>query len=143
MGAIEDGAELPNSADAYAAGEIRIASSLRRTAHTDIAIATKVGFIGDPGSRVACANPVHIRRSCEDLLRRLGIDVIDTLFLHRVDPSVPLEASIGAMKRTVDAGNVRHLGLCADCIDYIRRAHAEHPLAYVQTEFSPFFRSPA
>ncbi|MFD3539129.1 aldo/keto reductase [Streptomyces sp. NPDC058662] len=105
-------------------------------------VATKTGveftddgaFVGHNGT------PDYIRRSAERSLRHLGTDRIDLYYLHRVDPNVPVEESVGAMAELVAAGKVRHIGLCEAAPATVRRAHAVHPLAAVQTEYSLFER---
>ncbi|MEV6653750.1 aldo/keto reductase [Streptomyces sp. NPDC051219] len=105
-------------------------------------VATKTGvefsdagaFLGHNGS------PDYVRRSADRSLRHLGTDHIDLYYLHRVDPQVPIEETVGAMAELVTAGKVRHLGLCEAAPATIRRAHAVHPLTAVQTEYSLFER---
>ncbi|MBZ9599794.1 aldo/keto reductase [Streptomyces yangpuensis] len=105
-------------------------------------VATKTGieftdegaFLGHNGT------PEYIRRSADRSLRHLGTDHIDLYYLHRVDPNVPIEESVGALAGLVEAGKVRHIGLCEVSPATIARAHAVHPLAAVQTEYSLFER---
>jgi aryl-alcohol dehydrogenase-like predicted oxidoreductase len=105
-------------------------------------VATKTGveftdegaFLGHNGT------PDYIRRAADRSLRHLGTDHIDLYYLHRVDPAVPVEESVGALAELVTAGKVRHIGLCEAAPATIRRAHAVHPLAAVQTEYSLFER---
>jgi aryl-alcohol dehydrogenase-like predicted oxidoreductase len=105
-------------------------------------IATKFGLrIGDDGKVGApVGRPDYIRAACEASLRRLGIDCIDLYFQHRVDPEVPIEDTVGAMADLVKAGKVRHLGLSEAGARTIRSAHAVHPIAAVQTEYSLWSR---
>jgi aryl-alcohol dehydrogenase-like predicted oxidoreductase len=84
----------------------------------------------------------HVRRSIDGSLKRLGTDHIDLYYQHRVDPNVPIEETVGAMAELVDAGKVRHLGLSEAAPETIRRAHAVHPIAAVQTEYSLWTRDP-
>lgn len=105
-------------------------------------IATKTGIeIGDDGA-VSGLNgrPEYIRRALDRSLRHLGTDHVDLYYLHRVDPQVPIEETVGAMGELVDAGKVRHIGLSEAAPGTIRRAHAIHPLSAVQTEYSLFER---
>lgn len=106
-------------------------------------LATKTGIeFTDDGVLVGHnGRPDYIRRSAERSLRHLGTDHIDLYYLHRVDPQVPVEESIGAMAELVSEGKVRHLGLCEVAPATIRRAHAVHPLTAVQSEYSLFERS--
>ncbi|MGW7317678.1 aldo/keto reductase [Streptomyces sp. NPDC054854] len=105
-------------------------------------IATKTGieFTDEGAFRGHNATPDYIRRSADRSLRHLGTDHIDLYYLHRIDPRVPVEESVGAMAELVTAGKVRHIGLCEAAPATIRRAHAVHPLAAVQTEYSLFER---
>ncbi|MGW5851010.1 aldo/keto reductase [Streptomyces sp. NPDC055254] len=105
-------------------------------------IATKTGIeFTDDGAFVGHnGTPDYIRRSAERSLRHLGTDRIDLYYLHRIDPNVPVEESVGAMAELVAAGKVRHIGLCEAAPGTVRRAHAVHPLAAVQTEYSLFER---
>ncbi|WP_393081234.1 aldo/keto reductase [Streptomyces sp. LN704] len=105
-------------------------------------IATKTGIeIGDDGA-VSGLNgrPEYIRRALDRSLRHLGTDHVDLYYLHRVDPQVPIEETIGALGELVDAGKVRHVGLSEASPQTIRRAHRIHPLTAVQTEYSLFER---
>ncbi|MFE5536186.1 aldo/keto reductase [Streptomyces sp. NPDC056492] len=105
-------------------------------------VATKTGveFTDEGGFRGHNGTPEYIRRSADRSLRHLGTDRIDLYYLHRVDPNVPIEESVGAMAELVAAGKVRHIGLCEAAPATIARAHAVHPLAAVQTEYSLFER---
>ena len=103
----------------------------------DITIATKFGFESD-GS--VSAGPDQARRAIDGSLRRLGVDHIDLWYVHRVDPTLPIEETIGAMAEIVAAGKVRHLGLCEASSTTLRRAHATHPIAAVQSEWSLWSR---
>jgi aryl-alcohol dehydrogenase-like predicted oxidoreductase len=88
-------------------------------------------------------SPAYIAQACEASLKRLGVEVIDLYYQHRVDPAVPVEETVGAMARLVEEGKVRFLGLCEARPERIRRAHATHPLAAVQMEFSLLYREEA
>ena len=111
-----------------------------------VEIATKFGFIFDPddsyGSRGLDGSPENVKRACEGSLERLGTDHIDLFYQHRVDPSVPIEETVGAMAELVQAGKVRYIGLSEASADVIRRAHATHPLTAVQSEYSLWTRDP-
>ncbi|MGW0567618.1 aldo/keto reductase [Streptomyces tauricus] len=109
----------------------------------DVVIATKFGFSFD-GSRSTGLNsrPEHIRATVEDSLRRLGVDSIDLLYQHRVDPDVPIEEVAGAVRGLVEAGKVKHFGLSEAGMDIIRRAHAVQPVAALQSEYSLWWREP-
>ncbi|MEY4654142.1 MAG: hypothetical protein RI884_2723 [Pseudomonadota bacterium] len=110
-------------------------------------LASKGGMAGVPGPegkpvRVIDGRPEAIRRNCEDSLRRLQTDVIDLYYLHRWDKQVPIEDSVGEMSRLVQAGKVRTLGLSEVSAATLRRAHAVHPIAALQTEYSLWSRNP-
>ena len=108
----------------------------------DVQLATKFGNerLAD-GTRVGInGRPEYVRRACDASLRRLGVEYIDLYYQHRVDPSVPIEETVGAMAELVAAGKVRHLGLSEAAPGTIRRAHAVHPITALQTEYSLFTR---
>ncbi|MFE6236552.1 aldo/keto reductase [Cellulosimicrobium sp. NPDC057862] len=106
----------------------------------EVVLATKASAETDDDGTVHGRNgtPEYIRRAADRSLRHLGTDVIDLYYLHRADPAVPIEESVGAMSELVAAGKVRHLGLSEVSVETIRRAHAVHPLAAVQSELSLF-----
>ncbi len=102
-----------------------------------LVIATKFGFrLADGKVTGVDSSPANVRRACEGSLRRLGVDTIDLYYQHRVDPDVPIEETVGAMARLVEEGKVRFLGLSEAGADNIRRAHATHPIAALQSEYS-------
>lgn len=101
-------------------------------------LATKTGVeITDDGQLVGLnGRPEYVRRALERSLRNLGTDHVDLYYLHRIDPNVPIEETVGALAELVAEGKVRHLGVCEASAQTIRRAHAVHPLTAVQTEYS-------
>jgi aryl-alcohol dehydrogenase-like predicted oxidoreductase len=104
-------------------------------------IATKFGNITLPdGKKAANGRPEYAVECCEASLKRLGVDVIDVYYLHRVDPATPIEETIGAMARLVEQGKVRFLGICEAGAATLRRAHKTYPLAALQTEYSLWSR---
>src|SRR5215813_8677870 len=108
-------------------------------------IATKFGFVRDPdnpAARSIDARPARVRETCEASLKRLNVEYIDLYYLHRVDPNVPIEETVGAMAELVAEGKIRHIGLSEAAADTIRRANAVHPIAAVQTEYSLWSRDP-
>ena len=108
-----------------------------------VVLATKFGNIRPPGGvPSADGRPEHVVRACEGSLRRLGVDAIDLYYIHRIDPSVPIEDTVGAMARLVGQGKVRHLGICEAAPATLRRAHALHPMSALQTEYSLWSRDP-
>lgn len=142
--AVERGVILFDTADMYGRGanEELLGRHLHRVRER-IVLATKTGILTMPGLGLPIgvdASPARIARAADASLRRLRTDVIDLYYLHRVDPRVPIEESIGAMAELVRAGKVRALGVSEVTADQLRRAHAEHPLAAVQLEWSLFSR---
>jgi aryl-alcohol dehydrogenase-like predicted oxidoreductase len=115
-----------------------------RDRREQVVLATKFGIVrgDDPHSRAINGRPEYVRASCEGSLRRLGVDVIDLYYQHRVDPQVPIEETVGAMADLVREGKVRHLGLSEASAPTIRRAHTVHPIAALQTEYSVWSREP-
>ncbi len=115
-----------------------------RPVRDQVVIATKFGFsLGEERRESGVdSRPEHIRHAVDGSLGRLGIDTIDVLYQHRVDPDVPIEDVAGAVKELVDAGKVHHFGLSEAGADTIRRAHAVHPVAALQSEYSLFWREP-
>ncbi|WP_298015835.1 aldo/keto reductase [uncultured Parasphingopyxis sp.] len=102
-----------------------------------LVIATKFGFrIGENGISGVDSSPANIRRACEDCLKRLGIETIDLLYQHRVDPNVPIEDTVGTMAELVKEGKIRHLGLSEAGAETLRKAVAVHPIAALQSEYS-------
>ncbi len=110
----------------------------------EVVLATKFGNERRPdGSRVGInGRPAYVRQACEASLQRLGVDVIDLYYQHRVDPDTPVEETWGALHELVEAGKVRHLGISEAAPATIRRAHAVHPVTAVQTEYSLWTRDP-
>ena len=106
-----------------------------------IFLASKCGMTGVDGKRVIDGRPESILATCDESLRRLQTDVIDLYYLHRLDKSVPVEESMGAMQRLVEAGKVRYVGLSEVSAATLRRAHAVHPVAAVQSEYSLWSRN--
>ncbi|KOU41759.1 aldo/keto reductase [Streptomyces sp. NPDC060334] len=141
--ALELGVTLLDTAEGYGpfVNEQLLGKALAGRRETAV-IATKTGveFTDEGAFRGHNGTPEYIHRAAERSLRHLGTDHIDLYYLHRVDPNVPVEESVGAMAELVTAGKVRHIGLCEVAPTTIRRAHAVHPLAAVQTEYSLFER---
>ena len=138
----ELGIDFLDSSDAYGAGcnEELIARAV--AGHRgDYVIASKFGNLGmSGGKRFADGRPEYVREACEKSLKRLEADVIDLYYIHRVDPSVPIEDTVGAMSDLVRQGKVRHLGISEAGAATIRRAHAAHPMSAVQIEYSLWTR---
>ncbi|MEA2266193.1 MAG: hypothetical protein QOE27_1776 [Solirubrobacteraceae bacterium] len=109
----------------------------------EVVLATKFGIqieMGPPVRRSVNGSPEYVHAACEASLERLGVDHIDLYYQHRVDPNTPIEETVGAMAELVAAGKVRHLGLSEASPETIRRAHAVHPIAALQTEYSLWTR---
>jgi aryl-alcohol dehydrogenase-like predicted oxidoreductase len=148
--ALDLGVTLLDTADVYGVSEIQVGKALagRRDAAV---LATKFGFVG---SRLATGHqpsasrptidgrPEYVRQACDGSLKRLQVDHIDLYYLHRVDPQTPIEETVGAMGELVREGKVKHIGLSEASPPTIRRAHAVHPIAAVQTEYSLWTRDP-
>ncbi len=112
--------------------------------HHEVTIATKCGIVRNEQGEYLGINgrPRYVRKACEDSLQRLGVDHIDLYYLHRVDPEVPIEHTVGAMGRLVDEGKVRCLGLSEAAPETLRRADEEHSITALQTEYSLWSRAP-
>ncbi|WP_266171991.1 aldo/keto reductase [Dyella subtropica] len=144
--ALERGFNLLDTADVYGphTNEILVGKAIRDR-RDQAFVATKFGLVrtpGEPQSRGINGRPEYVRASVEGSLKRLGVDHIDLYYQHRVDPTVPIEETVGAMAELVSAGKVRHIGLCEVSAATLERAHAVHPIAAMQTEFSLWTRDP-
>ncbi len=142
--AIELGCNLLVTSDAYGSGvnESLIAQAIKGR-RDQVLIATKFGNVGLGGGvpeGLSGGHPDYVQLACERSLKRLGTDVIDIYGLHRVDPAVPIEDTVGAMKRLVEQGKVHHLALSEAGAQTIRRAHKVHPIAALETEYSLWSR---
>jgi aryl-alcohol dehydrogenase-like predicted oxidoreductase len=142
--ALDLGVTFLDTADAYGVGENeKLVGSVIRDRRDEVVLATKFGFVRDAsGTREVDGSPAHVERACEASLQRLGVDIIDLYYLHRVDPRVPIEETVGAMAALVSAGKVRHIGLSEASADTIRRAHGVHPVTALQSEYSLWNREP-
>jgi aryl-alcohol dehydrogenase-like predicted oxidoreductase len=140
--ALDLGAGFLDSADVYGAGHSEeLLGAAIRGRRCEAIIATKVGNLGRVAApRTVDGSPGHVTAGCERSLRRLGIEMIDLYYLHRVDPDVPIEETVGAMSRLVEAGKVRHIGLSEAGSETLRRAHATHPITALQSEYSLWSR---
>ena len=141
--AAELGVDMLDTADAYGGGRNEeLIAQVLRDRRSDYIVATKFGNIGrnPDGSAAGEGRPDHVRTACERSLERLGTEIIDLYYIHRVDPKVPIEETVSAMSDLVRAGKVRFLGICEAGPETIRRAHAVHPLAAVQIEYSLWSR---
>jgi aryl-alcohol dehydrogenase-like predicted oxidoreductase len=137
--ALELGINMLDTSDAYAAGKNeQLISGAIADRRDKVFLASKFGNIRGPGGQRGGTNgkPEYVPIACEASLQRLGVDVIDLYYVHRIDPDVPIEDTVGAMARLVEQGKVRYLGLCEAGPETIRRGHAVHPLAAIQMEYS-------
>src|SRR6266566_2625651 len=144
--ALEVGITFFDTADMYGphTNEQLLGRALRGR-REQVIIATKFGILRDPTRpefRGISGKPDYVHKACEGSLRRLGVDVIDLYYQHRVDPNTPIEETVGAMADLVRAGKVRYLGLSEAGPQTIRRAHKVHPIAALQTEYSLWSRDP-
>ncbi len=141
--AVDIGVNFLDTADMYGVGANEtLIAKLLKTRRNEVVIATKFGNVRKPdGSFVGVdGSPAYVRSACEASLKRLGVDHIDLYYQHRVDRSVPIEDTVGAMADLVRAGKVRHLGLSEAAPATIRRAHAVFPITALQTEYSLWTR---
>jgi aryl-alcohol dehydrogenase-like predicted oxidoreductase len=149
--AIDLGVDFLDTSDVYGAALIATATNVRGFGHNEqligaalhgrrhnVVLATKFGVkVNDAGNGIVLdGRPEYVAAACEASLRRLGTDVIDLYYCHRLDPSVPIEDTVGAMAQLLTAGKVRALGLSEVGPDLIRRAHAVHPITALQSEYS-------
>ena len=144
--ALDQGVNLLDSSDMYGWGQNeellgRAIKGRRERAF----VVTKFGQVKNPsgGGNLVNGRPEYVQQACDASLKRLGVDVIDLYFQHRVDPAVPIEETAGGLKRLVEQGKVRAIGLCEAHPDTIRRAHRVHPLSAVQSEYSLLYRAEA
>jgi aryl-alcohol dehydrogenase-like predicted oxidoreductase len=141
--AIDLGVNFLDTAEVYGpfTNEVLVGKAIRDR-RDQVVIATKFGFVFDAAGKISAANsrPEHIREVVEQSLQRLGIDTIDLLYQHRVDPAVPIEEVVGTMADLVKAGKVRYLGLSEASPSTLRRAMKVHPISALQSEYSLFER---
>ena len=141
--ALDLGITFIDTADIYGVSEIQVGKALKGR-RDGVVLATKFGIINESprAERAVDGRPAYVRRACDSSLQRLGVDHIDLYYLHRVDASVPIEETVGAMADLVRQGKVRHLGLSEPSAATLRRAHQVHPIAAVQNEYSLWTRDP-
>ena len=141
--ALDLGIDFLDTADMYGPfTNERLVGQAIRDRRDDVVIATKFGNVRDEqGNNLGIdGSPEYVRRACDASLQRLGVDHIDLYYQHRVDTKVPIEETVGAMAELVTQGKVRYLGLSEAAAPTIRRAHAVHPIAALQTEYSLWMR---
>src|SRR5262245_9024055 len=144
--AIDLGVTLVDTADVYGRGRNEeLVGRAIRDRRSAVVLATKFGSVPNPAGGTSVAvdgRPERVRSCCDASLARLGVETIDLYYLHRVDPAVPIEETVGAMARLVGEGKVRLLGLSEAGEQSLRRAHATHPIAALQSEYSLWTRVP-
>jgi aryl-alcohol dehydrogenase-like predicted oxidoreductase len=140
--ALDLGVNLLDSSDMYGFGHNEeLLGRAIRGRRNQVVMATKFGQVRTPEGRATVnGRPDYVSQACDASLKRLGIDVIDLYYQHRVDPTVPIEDTVGAMKRLIEQGKVRYIGLCEAAPETVRRAHRIHPLSALQSEFSLLYR---
>lgn len=142
--ALELGCNFLDTSDMYGPHtNERLLGGAIKDRRDEVFLATKFGIkleMTDPPRRAIDGSPTYVREACEGSLQRLGVEHIDLYYQHRVDPKTPIEETVGAMAELVQEGKVRHLGLSEASAATIRKAHAVHPIAAVQTEFSLWTR---
>ena len=142
--ALDRGIIFLDTSDAYGAGHNEtIVGKAIKGRRDELVLATKFGNLGGRGGKFADGRPEFVAASCEASLKRLGVEVIDLYYQHRIDPAVPIEDTVGAMARLVQQGKVRALGLSEASPKTIRRAAAVHAITAVQNEFSLLYRTEA
>jgi aryl-alcohol dehydrogenase-like predicted oxidoreductase len=142
-GAVERGVTFFDTAEAYGDNEELVGEALAPFID-QVVIATKFGFAFDADGNVNGVNsrPDHIKEVADNSLRRLGVETIDLLYQHRVDPDVPVEDVAGTVKELIEAGKVKHFGMSEASAENIRRAHAVQPVTALQSEYSLWWREP-
>jgi len=143
--ALDLGVNFLDSSDMYGWGhnEELLGRALRGR-RQGVVLTTKFGQVrAERGPNLINGRPEYVAEACDASLKRLGVDVIDLYYQHRVDPNTPIEETVGAMARLIERGKVRFLGLCEAAPATIRRAHAVHPISAVQSEYSLLYRTEA
>jgi len=141
--AIDLGSTFIDTANIYGDSELKVGKALKGR-RDRVVLATKFGIVpmSPVSARGVDGRPATVRQACDTSLKRLGVDHVDLYYLHRVDPDVPIEETVGAMAELVRAGKVRYLGLSEAAPATIRRAHRTHPITALQTEYSLWSRDP-
>ena len=142
----ELGVTFFDTADIYGpfTNEILVGKAIR-SFRKEVTLATKFGIVRDPAnpqSRGVNGRPEYVKSSCEASLKRLNVEEIDLYYLHRKDPGIPIEETVGAMAQLIEEGKIRAIGLSEVNVDTLRKAHATHPITALQTEYSLWSRDP-
>lgn len=140
--AFEKGVTFFDTADMYgpSTNEILVGKALKHLPREKVQLATKFGNVFENGEMVVKGSREYVRKACEDSLKRLDVECIDLYYQHRVDQSVPIEETMGELKKLVEEGKVKYIGLSEASPDTIQRAHAIHPISAVQIEWSLWTR---
>ncbi|KAI9119469.1 hypothetical protein K1719_009345 [Acacia pycnantha] len=141
--AVQSGVTFLDTSDVYGphTNEILLGKALKGGVREKVELATKFGgIIGDDGKGEIRGDPEYVRSACEGSLKRLEIDCIDLYYVHRIDTRVPIELTIGELKKLVEEGKIKYIGLSEASASTIRRAHAVHPITAVQLEWSLWSR---
>ena len=140
--ALDLGVNFLDSSDMYGFGHNEeLLGRAIRGKRDQVVLTTKFGQVRTPEGRMTVnGRPDYVMQACDASLKRLGVDTIDLYYQHRVDPSVPIEDTVGAMKRLIERGKVRYIGLCEAAPATVRRAHGVHPISALQSEFSLLYR---
>ncbi|KAK8489633.1 hypothetical protein V6N13_028057 [Hibiscus sabdariffa] len=140
--AVDSGVTFLDTSDFYGphTNEILLGKATKDGVRQRVELATKFGIIYTDGKIHARGDPAYVRACCEGSLKRLGVDCIDLYYQHRIDTSLPIEVTIGELKKLVEEGKVKYIGLSEASASTIRRAHAVHPISAVQLEWSLWSR---
>lgn len=140
--AINSGVTFLDTSDFYGPhhNEILLGKALKGEMRGRVELATKFGFKFSEGKMSICGDPTYVRAACEDSLKRLQVDCIDLYYQHRIDTTVPIEITVGELKKLVEEGKIKYIGLSEASASTIRRAHAVHPITAIQLEWSLWTR---
>ncbi|CAH8383934.1 unnamed protein product [Eruca vesicaria subsp. sativa] len=140
--AIDSGITLLDTSDVYGpeTNELLLGKALKDGMREKVQLATKFGMLYEDGNWCYRGDPAYVRAACEASLRRLGVSCIDLYYQHRIDTTVPIEVTMGELKKLVEEGKIKYIGLSEASASTIRRAHAVHPLTAVQLEWSLWSR---
>ena len=139
--AVELGVDMIDTSDAYGAGKNEeLVGRALKGIRDKVVLATKFGNLQGAGQRAVDGRPDFVIEACEKSLKRLGVEMIDLYYIHRVDTEVPIEDTVGAMAKLKQQGKIRFLGISEAAPKTLRRAHAAHPMAALQTEYSLWTR---
>ncbi|XP_031248942.1 probable aldo-keto reductase 1 [Pistacia vera] len=141
--AFSEGITFFDTADVYGAhsNEVMVGKALKQLPREKIQLATKCGIAGmTPTGMIVKGTPEYVRSCCEASLKRLGVEYIDLYYQHRIDTTIPIEETIGELKKLVEEGKIKYIGLSEASPDTIRRAHAVHPITALQMEYSLWTR---